>query len=276
MSISSVGRFLIYVLGTVLGIVAFFYPFFAPIEQRPGGAALSGGSRIPLLLTLVVGVCFLALLFEVQKSATGTKLVALLGVLVAINAMLRFAEVAIPGPAGFSPIFFLVTLTGYVFGPGFGFLMGAMTLLVSALITGGIGPWLPFQMLAASWIGMSAAAPRLLIKGVGREDTGLEVVILAFFSGVWGLCYGLLINLYFWPFIAGPDTMYWQAGISVAETVRRYLAFYATTSLIWDLMRLVGNVVMMAVLGRATLRVLRRFRRRVSFDYQPLSPKGGP
>ena len=47
-------------------------------------------------------------------------------------------------------------LGGYVFGARFGFLFGAFALLVSALITGGVGPWLPYQMFAAGWMGLSA------------------------------------------------------------------------------------------------------------------------
>ena len=37
-----------------------------------------------------------------------------------------------------------------MFGPALGFLLGSTALLTSALLTGGVGPWLPFQMLAAS------------------------------------------------------------------------------------------------------------------------------
>src|SRR5689334_10946900 len=128
----------IYALSTAIGIAAFLAPFFAPSAQQQAGAATA-----PLLLTALVGLCFLALLFEVQGSELSAKSVALLGVLVAINSVLRFAEVAVPGPGGFSPIFMLIILTGYVFGGRFGFLMGTMTLRVSGVITGGVGPWLP-------------------------------------------------------------------------------------------------------------------------------------
>jgi hypothetical protein len=83
---------------------------------------------------------------EVQGEAVSAKVVAALGMLVALASVLRFLETAIPGPGGFSPVFVPIILAGYVFGSRFGFLMGAMTLLVSALLTGGVGPWLPYQM----------------------------------------------------------------------------------------------------------------------------------
>ena len=53
-------------------------------------------------------------------------------------------------------------LAGYIFGARFGFLLGVMTLLVSALLTGGVGPWLPYQMFTAGWIGLTSGwLPRL-------------------------------------------------------------------------------------------------------------------
>ena len=39
--------------------------------------------------------------------------------------------------------------------------MGALTLFTSAIITGGVGPWLPGQMFVAGWVGMSV---RLLAR----------------------------------------------------------------------------------------------------------------
>ena len=73
------------------------------------------------------------------------------------------------------------------------------------------------------------------------------------------------MNLWFWPFVGGPGEQYWRAGLSLAESVRRYLAFYVTTSLVWDLTRVVGTGAMLALFGGATLRALRRFERRFSF-----------
>lgn len=258
---------LTYTLTTLVGIVAFLYPFWLPqvTQDAVGNMAHAGDSA--LLVTVLVGLCFIVLLLEVQREAVGAKSIALLGVLVAINATLRFAEVAVPGPGGFSPIFLLIILGGYVFGGGFGFLLGALTLLVSALITGGFGPWLPYQMFTAGWVGLSAP----LCRPVVRVMTGArrEVWVLALFAGYWGLLFGAIMNLWFWPFAVGPMQMHWTPGIGVWETVQRYLVFYVVTSLAWDMARAIGNFVLVAFAGAAILRVLRRFQMRFDFVQLP-------
>jgi energy-coupling factor transport system substrate-specific component len=259
----------IYALGTLLGLMAFLYPFLLPVIQKEAIMGRARAQDAPLLLTVLVGVCFVALLLEVQAQAGGAKLVALLGILVSINSLLRFVEVAIPGPGGISPIFFLIVLTGYVYGGGFGFLMGSMTLLVSGLITGGIGPWLPYQMFTAGWIGLSAPMCRPLVNLLGGRGKWREVVILAVFGAVWGLVFGAIMNIWFWPFAMGPANQQWQPGIGIIDLIGRYLAFYVVTSLPWDMTRLVGNVVLILTFGMPTLRALQRFQRRFAFTYQP-------
>jgi energy-coupling factor transport system substrate-specific component len=259
----------IYGLSTLLGVMAFLYPFLLPAVQRESIMGRARAQDAPLLLTVLVGVCFVALLLEVQAQAGGAKLVALLGILVSINSILRFVEVAIPGPGGLSPIFFLIILTGYVYGGGFGFLMGSMTLLVSGLITGSVGPWLPYQMFTAGWIGLSAPMCRPLVNLLGGRGKWPEVVILAVFGAVWGLVFGAIMNIWFWPFAMGPASQHWQPGMSMTDVISRYLAFYVVTSLAWDMTRLVGNVVLILAFGRPTLRALRRFQRRFAYTYQP-------
>jgi energy-coupling factor transport system substrate-specific component len=251
----------IYGLGSGIGALAFLHPFLAPSLQ-----GRSQADDAPLMLTALVGLCFVVLLLEAQGQVVNAKFVALLGVLVSMNAALRFLEVAIPGPGGFSPIFFLIVLTGYVYGGRFGFLMGALTLLVSALITGAVGPWLPYQMLTAGWVGMSAPLCRPLGRLAGSR---FEVVVLAAFAGLWGLAYGGIINVSFWPYAVGPPNQYWEPGIGLGDTLRRYVAFYLTTSLAWDAVRAVGNVSLVLALGAPTLRALRRFQRRFAFSYRP-------
>ena len=301
--------FATYTLTCLVGIVAFLYPFWLPQLAQDAAGDLAHAGDSALMVTVLVGLCFVVLLFEVQREAVGAKSIALLGVLVAINATLRFAEVAVPGPGGFSPIFPLIIFGGYVFGGGFGFLLGALTLLVSALVTGGVGPWLPYQMFTAGWIGLSAPLCRPVVRvlagaGEGRQGDKetrrqgegetrrqrdaaprpsplaphpsplaprLEVWVLAIFAGYWGLLFGAIMNLWFWPFAVGPVQMHWAPGIGVSETVQRYLVFYVVTSLAWDLARAVGNFVLVAFAGAAILRVLRRFQKRFDFAYQPAS-----
>jgi energy-coupling factor transport system substrate-specific component len=280
----------IYGLSTALGVAAFLYPFFAPLAS-PAAMGQAHANDAPLLLTAWVVVCFGAVLVEAQGQAGSAKMVALLGVLVSINALLRFVEVAIPGPGGFSPIFFLIVTTGYVFGGRFGFLMGALTLLVSALVTAGMGPWLPYQMFAAGWIGMSAPVCRPLVRLVrgaggsppeGSQGGGSplplqgggwrEVAVLALFGGVWGLIFGAVMNLWFWPYASGPAEQHWQTGASWMDGLTRYAAFYLATSLVWDVLRLVGNAALTFAFALPTLRALRRFQQRFAFSYQPTGP----
>ena len=266
---SPLPRALVYALSLALGVVALLYPFL--LSARPAATAETArAGDSPLLLLVLMGLCFAALLVEVQGQAASAKQIALLGVLVAINSVLRFVEVGIPGPGGFSPIFVLIILTGYVYGGRFGFLLGALTMLVSALITGGVGPWLPGQMFTAGWIGLSAPLLRPLVRTVGgAEGSRREIWVVALFGGLWGFFYGLVINLWFWPFMAGPAEQYTQAGLGLADVLSRYAAFYLATSLLWDTMAMLGNTLLLLAFGRPALRSLRRFQQRFDFEYLP-------
>lgn len=274
---------LTYTLTSLVGAVAFLYPFWLPQVTQEGAGDIAHAGDSALMVTVLVGVCFVVLLLEVQREAVGAKSIALLGVLVAINATLRFVEVAVPGPGGFSPIFPLIIFGGYVFGGGFGFLLGALTLLVSALVTGGVGPWLPYQMFTAGWVGLSAPLCRPIVAMLSNATTHRalhiahheirpsrhEVWVLAVFAGYWGLLFGAIMNLWFWPFAVGPAQMHWEPGVGVWETMQRYLVFYVVTSLAWDTARAVGNFVLVAFAGAAILRVLRRFQMRFDFVRLP-------
>lgn len=259
-----------YGLTTVVGLVAFLYPFWLPALPQSVLQQQAHAGDSALMLTLLVGICFALLLLEVQRQGISTKAVALLGVLVAINATLRFVEVAIPGPGGFSPIFPLLVLVGYVYGGRMGFLMGALTLLVSAVLTGGVGPWLPYQMFTAGWVGLTAPICRPVVRWLGEPGGRGEIATLAVFAGYWGLLYGAIMNVWFWPFAMGPAQMYWQPGVGPVETLQRFLVFYVLTSLAWDLARLAGNVLLIALAGKPVLRVLRRFEKRFAFSYEPV------
>ncbi|MDY6876540.1 MAG: ECF transporter S component [Chloroflexota bacterium] len=251
----------IYALSAAIGVMAFIYPFLIA-ARTSGPIGIAHGQDAPLVTTALVGLSLVALVVELQGQAISAKMVAMLGVLVAITSVLRFIEVAVPMPGGFSPIFAPIILAGYVFGGRFGFLMGAFTMLVSGLITGGVGPWLPYQMFAAGWVGLTAG----WLQGLEIEDWRLEIALLSAFGFIWGLLFGAIMNVYFWPFAVGPAEQAWKAGASLGETLARYATFYAVTSLGWDLIRAVGNMALILLLGAPMIRALGRFQRRFHFE----------
>ncbi len=266
----------IYLAATISGILVLLYPFFLPASSQPVGFGSIWAGQMPMMMTFLLGLCLLVLLFEAQGPIVNTKLIALLGILVAINSALRFIETAIPGPGGFTPIFFLIILVGYVFGGRVGFLMGALTLLVSALVTGGVGPWLPAQMFTAGWVGMSTPLLRPVAKAFthgkvksSASGIAIELFLLAGFSLFWGFLYGIIMNLWQWPFIIGPQNQSFAAGLGLVATLQRYLAFYLVTSLVWDAAAALGNVLLIFAFGVPTLRALRRFKQRFEFTYMP-------
>ncbi len=257
---SSIFSNMLFALSGVIGIFAFFYPFFldktALLQAENAGIA-------PALTFVLLTMCLLALALDLQGAALNVKVVAALGVLTAIISALRFVEVAIPAPGGFSPIFAPILIAGYVFGGRFGFLLGALTMLVSGLITGGVGPWLPYQMFAAGWAGLSAGwLPH-------PKSEQAKTILLGGLGFLWGIVFGALMNLTFYPFAIGGGASSWQPGLGLWEGVGRFLTFYAGTSLLWDMARAVGNAALIFVLGAPLIRALSRFRRR--FDFQVVS-----
>ncbi len=252
------------VVASLLGLGAFLYPFFLPVAPQSGPMAHANDA--PLLTVVLLGLCLVAVFTSMTGQQMTSKLVAVLGVLTAANAVLR----AVPGPAGFNAIFVLPILTGYCYGPTFGFLLGVLSLLVSALIGGGVGPWLPYQMFATGWMGLlSGWLPQL--PGHRRW----EPVMLAVWGGILGLIFGAIMNIWFWPFLAGgaagpalsdPANSTWQPGMAIWATLRNYLVFYVATSLWWDIARAAGNALLILLFGGPILRVLRRFRRRFRFE----------
>ncbi len=237
-----------------LGVVAFAWPLFASADSSLDASHSSDAPWIfVVLIPLLIGV----ILAELADGSLDAKAVALLGVLAACGAILRLPS---GGVAGFEPVFFLLIPAGRVFGRGFGFVLGAITLFVSALITGGVGPWLPFQMFGAAWIGFFAGClPPLR----GR----LEIAMLAAYGAVSALAYGLVMNLWFWPFVtSGDTTVSYVAGDSLAENLRRFWGFHVTTSFGFDIPRAVFTALFIVIAGRPVLGALRRVARRAAFE----------
>jgi energy-coupling factor transport system substrate-specific component len=247
---------LLFGLLTAASLAAFLLPFWSPAGED---ASLSRTAL--LLFSGSVALILVALIAEAQQGLTAHT-VAMIGTLIGLNLVLRVIDATlIPLPGGFSPVFLLIVLVGYVFGARLGFLMGALTMLVSDPVTpGGLGPWTPYQMLAAGWMGMAAAwLPH------GRWS----IAWLASYSAIWGLLYGALTQIYFWPYALSAPDLGWAPGLNTLELLIRYGRYYLVSSLAWDSMRLIGNVVLILTLGPGLIKALERFQRRARVVWDP-------
>jgi len=240
-------------LGAVstLGLAAFLWPLLHPslLSSHSGDAPWIFVSLLPLAMAVLFA--------ELSDGVLDAKAVAVLGILAGVDAALRPLS---GGGTGFTLVYLLIVCGGRVFGRGFGFCLGSLALFASALLTAGVGPWLPFQMIGAGWVGLGAGC---LPRWRGRR----EIVLLASYAGVAALLYGALLNLSFWPFARYyPHQIAFLPDASVATNLLHWWRFDLTTSLGFDVPAAAGNVVLVLLLARPVLTSLRRVARRVAFD----------
>ncbi|MBY8342507.1 ECF transporter S component [Streptomyces spinosirectus] len=243
-------------LVSAVGVVAFGWPFLAPPASALNAHAQDAPWLFAGLLVLLVAV----VAATISESGLGPKAVAMLGVLAATGAALRPIGA---GTAGIEPMFFLMVLSGRVLGPGFGFTLGSLTMFASALLTGGVGPWMPFQMLAMGWFTMGAG----LLPGPDRLRGRAELALLALYGFLAAFAYGTIMNLAGWPFMGAlASDIAFDAHAAVPANLARFLAYCTATSLGWDLGRAVVTVALTLTLGPAVLKALRRATRRAAFE----------
>jgi energy-coupling factor transport system substrate-specific component len=245
---------LVLALASAAGLAMFFWPLFA----SPAPAATAHSTDAPLVFVLILPVLIAIVLSEISAGGIDAKALAMLGVLSAINAALRPLGAGI---AGVETVFFMLVLAGRVFGPGFGFVLGCTSLFASALLTAGVGPWLPFQMIASAWVGLGAGLlPR-------RPRGRAEIAMLIGYGVVAAYFVGFLMNLWFWPYLSADTHLAFVPGDPIVANLRRFGAFTLVTSTLgWDTGRAITNALAIGLVGPAVLAVLRRAARRAAFD----------
>ncbi|WP_020664010.1 ECF transporter S component [Amycolatopsis benzoatilytica] len=244
---------LVLTIAVVLGLAMFCWPLLSS-----GSVGTSAHvSDAPFVFLVTLPVLILIVLAELTSGGLDAKALALLGVLSAVNAALRPLGA---GTGGIELVFFLLVLAGRVFGPGFGFVLGSTSLFASALLTGGVGPWLPFQMLASSLVGLGAGLLPRRVRGRG------EIAMLAGYGVLAAYFYGLAMSMFTWPFLANQTALNFVPGGPLGDNLHRFLVFTVLTSTLgWDTGRAITNLTAILVLGPAILIVLRRAARRAAF-----------
>jgi energy-coupling factor transport system ATP-binding protein len=235
------------ILISLVGLTGFLWPLWTP-----QAANLSADSAGWLALSLLPLIALGALWFA-QGELSGPRQIALLGILAALAAGTRIAT---SGVGGFELIFVIVILGAAALGARFGFLLGATAILLSSLFFGGVGPWTAFQVFAVGWVGAGAG---LVGKRLG---TKLKSWHLASYAVVSAYAFGLIMNLWFWPFAVGP-----QASVSFnpeADLGQNLASFFTyslvSSTLTWDTVRAVSSAVLILLIGKPFIQTLRRYK----------------
>ncbi len=240
-------------VASVAGLMMLCWPLL--VDVRP-----EQHLQPPFFFLALLPLVVLVVIAEVSEGGMDSRVLALLGVLSAANALIRMLGA---GTAGIELVFFLLILAGRVFGPGFGFVLGCTSLFASALLTAGVGPWLPFQMIVAAWVGMGAG---FLPRRVGGRT---EIAMLVGYAVVAAYSYGILMNLSGWPFALGIAVPGYEGDLSfvpgdaLGENLQRFLVYTLVTSTgSWDTGRAITTSLAVVVLGPSILTTLRRAARR--------------
>ncbi len=243
---------MILILISLLGMGLFLWPF----------SGLGLPTSTPALV-IALGTALGLLVFEIGTRRMDARSFALLAALSATDAALRAALVT--GIGGFSPIFLLVLCGGYALGPSFGFLVGAGSLLTSALVTGGLGPWVPYQLFAVGWVGTLAGVAGSWRRH--RPPGRLDVALLAVVGLATGFGFGAVMDIWNWTFYAGSGQLGWTPQLAPLTAVGRFARYYLLTSLGYDSFRAVGNALMVTLFGLPILVGLQRVGRRLRLNW---------
>ena len=235
------------ILTSAISALAFLWPFV--INEKQG--------HPQWIFLLATPFALLLLMVSVSNNELDSKSIALLAVLTALIAALRPMGT---GAVGIEPMWFVLILSARVFGPSFGFLLGALSMFLSAILTGGMGPWVAYQSFAAGWIGLGVALIPRMLRGKS------EIFILALYGVLAAEFFGIAMDLQFWPWALGADTqLSYLAGAPISENLARFFSYHFLSAMAWDIPRAVFTASLITIAGKPILQTLRRAHTRAAF-----------
>ena len=161
------------------------------------GLRLGGGRKYLVTSVLIVVETMIPFFVAFEGRKPQARELVILSVLSALAIGGRAVFFALPG---FKPVAALVILSGVAFGAEAGFLVGAVTMLVSNVLFGQ-GPWTPWQMFAMGVLGLLAGI--LFRKGLLNRDR----LSLSVFGGlsIFVIYGGILNPTSVWMYQAEPS-----------------------------------------------------------------------
>lgn len=178
-----------------------------------------------------------------EKNSMGTKEIAIIATLSAFAALARVVFAPLPN---IKPTTFIVAISGYVFGPFEGFLVGSNAAFISNIFMGQ-GPWTPWQMAAWGIVGA-------ICGFLGKKQKQMDSIKFSILCFLFGFMFDWIVELWF---VAG--------GLKVVTWNSVLLAYMAGFN--FDIMHAIGNFVFSIIFYDNFLKVLNRYKKRLQITY---------
>ncbi len=196
------------------------------------------------LISIIVALMGLAAFFYwFEKNKFSAKEISIIAVLAGIAGAARLPFAFVPNV---QPTTFLVIISGFVFGCGAGFLVGAVSALVSNFFLGQ-GPWTIWQMLAWGFCGATAGI-------LGKFNLKSPKLPLIIFGLVWGYLFGWIMNFWYWYSFTYPLTFKSWFLVNVF-------------SFGFDTLHAVANVLFLWFFGERLIKTLKYFKKKLVISY---------
>lgn len=217
-------------IGSILRIALPFAVMPALVLLLPRDLQAQYYAPVSFVMAVLALLLFLA---GFDRREIGTRRMILVSVMTALSVLGRLLPVI-------KPITALTVLAALYLGAEAGFLVGALSAVLSNFIMGQ-GPWTPFQMLAWGLIGLFAG---IIAKPLKRSR-----LLLCGYGLLSGAGYSMLLDVW---------TTVWTYG---AFTLPAYLAALAT-ALPMTCLYAVSNVVFLLILAKPIGEKLERIRKK--------------
>lgn len=234
-------------LSVFLSLIVLSWPIWLPADL----ASTFNQGVTPVILIVLVPLGLVGTLHQLLAAEDNTRYFSILAALTALAMVVRVFGA---GVAGIEPIWAVVIITAVALGSEAGFVVGVAAIALSAIATGGIGPWLPYQMAVAGAVGFFAGLLHKL-----QSQPRLILILTGF---ILSLGFGWLMNLWFWPTAIGiSDVVAFDPSAAPTERLQNWIRFNLLTSLGFDLPRAVLTSLILGLVGNRLISAISRASR---------------
>src|SRR5690625_1157837 len=185
------------------------------------GVTMFDDRKYVFISFVIVILTIIPFFLTFENKDSSIRYMVVIAVMTALSVVGRFLFAAVPG---FKPVTSIVILTATYFGAEAGFLVGALTALISNIYFGH-GPWTPFQMFAWGMIGFIAGLPYIRKMMMNNK---LLLVLFGLFAGVF---FSLLMDV--WTVLSIDGVFNVKRYITVVSLSVPFMVTYAVSNVIF-------------------------------------------